>query len=548
MSDKYHYYTITAALPYANGPLHIGHLAGVYIPADIYVRYLRRIGKDVIFICGSDEHGVPISLRAKKEGLSTQEIVDKYHSLIKECLKQFNISFDHFSRTSSSIHHKTVSNFFKHLYVRNLLLEEISKQYYDEKEGQFLADRYILGICPHCKTTDAFGDQCEKCGISLSPNELIHPKSALSGKVPIFKYTNHWVLPLPKYEEFLKQCLKKNEWKTNVYSQYKSWIEGGLRSRSITRDINWGIPLPIKEVENKVLYVWFDAPIGYISSTIEWAINHKKNWKNYWKNRYTYLINFIGKDNIVFHCIIFPILLKAHGDFIIPINIHSNEFLNLENKKISTSRNWAVWLHEYLEEFPNQQDVLRYILITKMPENKDNNFSWKDIKIHNNSELVGILGNFIHRTIILIKKFFYGKVPSPSIFNEKDRKVLKTLLLFPDNIGSLIEKFHFRDALKEFMKIARIGNKYLTEESPWKIHEHDFTRSKTILYVSLQISGMLTQVSEPFLPRTSEIMMKMLKMKALPWRLLKKKELLCPNSQLGESSIFLFEKIKNFSL
>ncbi|AGC66829.1 methionine-tRNA ligase [Candidatus Uzinura diaspidicola str. ASNER] len=523
MSEKYHYNTITAALPYANGPLHIGHLGGVYIPTDIYVRYLRRKEKDVIFICGSDEHGVPITLRSKKECISTQEVVDKYHSIIKECLEKFNISFDHFSRTSSSIHHKTVSSFFKELYHKDLIIEEESKQFYDEKEGQFLADRYILGVCPYCKNTKAFGDQCERCGIYLSPNELISPRSALSGISPILKETFHWFLPLPNYEAFLKQCISKKFWKTNVYSQYKSWIEGGLKPRSITRDLNWGIPVPIKEIENKVLYVWFDAPIGYISSTIEWAINNKKNWKIFWKNKCTSLINFIGKDNIVFHCIIFPVMLIAHGDYILPRNIHANEFLNLENKKISTSRNWAVWLHAYLEEFPNQQDVLRYILITKMPENKDNNFNWKDFQIQNNSELVGILGNFIHRTLILTKKFFFGIVPSPSTLREKDRKVIKTLQLIPDNIGSLIENYHFKQALNEFMKIARMGNKYISEEAPWKRHKHDYMRTKTILYISLQISGMLTQLSGPFLPRTSERMMKMLRIKALPWKLLKKK-------------------------
>lgn len=547
MSEKYHYYTITAALPYTNGPLHIGHLAGVYIPADIYARYLRRKRKDVIFICGSDEHGVPITLRAKKENISTQEVVDKYHLIIKECLEKFNISFDHFSRTSSSIHHKTVRDFFNHLYNRGLFIEEISKQYYDEKEGQFLADRYILGTCPHCQYTNAFGDQCEKCGISLSPNDLIYPKSTLSGGFPILKETHHWFLPLPHYEAFLKQYILKNEWKTNVFSQSKSWIEKGLKPRSITRDLSWGIFVPIKYVENKVLYVWFDAPIGYISSTIEWALNNNncKNWKNYWKNKYIFFTNFIGKDNIVFHCIIFPVMLNAHRDYIIPIDIHANEFLNLDNKKISTSRNWAVWLHEYLEEFPNQQDVLRYVLITKMPETKDNNFSWKDFQKHNNSELVGILGNFIHRIIILIRKCFCGEVPSPSTLRENDKKVLNNLLLFPDNIGSLIEKYHFREALNELIKIARLGNKYLTEETPWKIHKHNSTRSKTILYISLQISGMLAQLSEPFLPKTSERMMKMLKIKPLPWKLLKKKELLCPNEPLDKYSIFLFDKIYN---
>lgn len=541
MAEKYHFYTITAALPYANGPLHIGHLGGVYLASDIYVRYLRRKGKDVIFICGSDEHGVPITLRSKKEGISKQEIIDKYYISIKECLEKFNISFDHFSRTSSSIHHKTVSSFFKELCNKDLIDEEISKQFYDEKEGQFLADRYIMGICPYCRNSNAFGDQCEKCGVPLSPNDLIDPRSALSGISPILKDTYHWFLPLPNYESFLKKCFIKTNWKTNVYCQSQSWIDGGLKPRSITRDLNWGVPVPIKEIENKVLYVWFDAPIGYISSTIEWGINNKTNWKRFWKNKCTSLINFIGKDNIVFHCIIFPVMLSAHGDFILPINIHANEFLNLENKKISTSRNWAVWLHEYLKEYPNQEDVLRYILITKMPENKDNNFTWKDFQRHNNSELVGILGNFLHRTLILTKKFCFGIIPFPSTFSKKDRKVIKTLLLFPDNIGSLIEKYHFREALNEFMKIARMGNKYLSEEAPWKRQEYDSMRTKTILYISLQISGMLIQLSEPFLPRTHSIMMKMLRIKALPWKLLKKKELLVPNEPLGEYSILLFK-------
>lgn len=462
MSTKYHYYTITAALPYANGPLHIGHLGGVYIPTDIYVRYLRRKGKDVIFICGSDEHGVPITIRSKKEGTKTQEVVEKYHLVIKDSLEIFNISFDHFSRTSSSIHHKTVSSFFKELYHRKIFLEEVSNQYYDKKEGLFLADRYILGICPQCKNPNAYGDQCEACGISLSPIELINPISRISGISPILKETHHWFLPLPNYEALLKQYIIKKDWKPNVYSQSKSWIEEGLKIRSITRDLNWGIPVPIKYVENKVLYVWFDAPIGYISSTIEWAINNKKYWKIYWKNKWTSLINFIGKDNIVFHCIIFPVMLIAHGDYILPINIHANEFLNLENKKISTSKNWAVWIHEYLEELPNQQDILRYILITRIPENKDNNFNWKEFQVCNNSELVGVLGNFIYRTFFITKKFFLGIVPSPLTFSERDRKVIKTLQLLPERIGSLIEKYHFRDALNEFMKIARIGNKYLT--------------------------------------------------------------------------------------
>lgn len=544
MSEKYHYATITAALPYSNGPIHIGHLTGVYVPADIYVRYFRRKGKDIILICGSDEHGVPITLRAKKESLSTKEVIDKYNFIIKESLEKFNISFDHFSRTSLSIHHKTVSDFFKQLYARGHVMEEISKQFYDEKEGQFLADRYILGICPLCKNSKAFGDQCEKCGISLSSSDLIFPRSAVSGISPILKETHHWFLPLTNYEAFIKKWVLKNKWKPNVYSQSKSLIEVGLKSRSVTRDLNWGIPLPIKIVENKVLYVWFDAPIGYISSTIDWASAHKTNWKIYWKNKYSSLINFIGKDNIVFHCIIFPVMLKAQGYYILPINIHANDFLNIENKKISTSIDWAVWLHEYLEEFTNQQDILRFILINKMPENKDNNFIWKDYQLHTNSELVGILGNFIHRTNLLTKKFFGGSTPSPSTLIEKDRKILKNLLLFTDNIGSLIEKYHFREALNELMKIASLGNKYLAETAPWKIHEHS-TRSKTILYVSLQISGMIAQLSDPFLPRTSEKMMKMLRMIPLPWNSLKNKEFLCPNEPLDEYSILLFDKIKN---
>lgn len=547
MPEKYNYYTITAALPYSNGPLHIGHLAGVYLPADIYVRFLRRNDKNVIFICGSDEYGVPITIRAKKENITAQEVIDKYNCLSKTCFEEFNISFDYFSRTSSSIHHKTVSDFFKQLYNKNLLIEEISKQYYDEKERQFLADRYILGICPFCTAKNAFGDQCERCGISLSPSELVCPRSVLSGFYPILKETHHWFLPLPIYVTYINKYILKKKLKHNVYSQSKSWLSRGLKPRSITRDINWGVPVPIKKVENKVLYVWFDAPIGYISSSIEWAraINHKKNWKSFWKNKYSSLINFIGKDNIVFHCIIFPVMLKIHGDYVSPINIHANEFLNIYNKKISTSINWAVWLHEYLKELPNQQDVLRYILITKMPENKDNNFNWKDYQIHNNSELVGILGNFIHRILSLTKKNFSAKVPSPSTFKEKDRKVLKTIILFPDNIGSLIEKYHFREALNELIKIARIGNKYITEEAPWKIHEYNYTRSKTILYVAFQISGMLTQLVEPFLPRTSEKIMKMLRIQAIPWNLLRNKELICPYKQIAECSIVLFDKIKN---
>lgn len=540
-------YTLTAALPYANGPLHIGHLAGVYIPADIFARYLRSKKKEVVFICGSDEHGVPVTLRAKKEGISPQEVVDKYHSIIKESLEKFGISFDHYSRTSSKTHYKVASDFFKTLYQKNVFIEEVSQQYYDEKASEFLADRYILGTCPSCQNPNAYGDQCEKCGSTLSPKELIEPRSALSGDRPILKSTKHWYLPLDRYEDFLKQWIlkeHKTDWKTNVYGQSKSWIEEGLKARAVTRDLKWGIPVPVQGAEGKVLYVWFDAPIGYISSTIEWAERQGKNWESYWKDKESSLIHFIGKDNIVFHSIIFPVMLKAHGEYILPQNIPANEFLNLENEKISTSRNWAVWLHEYLEDFPNQQDVLRYVLTANMPENKDNNFSWKDFQTHNNSELVGILGNFINRINVLTKKYFFKKVPVPASFNQKDQELIKKLREFPDRIGKSIEQYRFREALSELMKIARIGNKYLADEMPWKTHDESPERTSTVMYVSLQIAGMLTHLSEPFLPKVSEKLVKMFKLSAVPWDELQDLELLKPGHLLGETEL-LFEKIEN---
>ncbi len=546
MNSKAKRYTVSAAFPYANGPVHIGHLAGVYIPADIFVRYLRSKKKEVVFICGSDEHGVPITLRAKEEGINPKEAVDKYHFMIKESFEKFGISFDHYSRTSSSTHYRTASDFFKKLYQERVFIEEVSQQYYDEKASEFLSDRYISGTCPSCQNPNAYGDQCEKCGSTLSPKELIKPRSALSGNRPVLKDTRHWYLPLDRYEDFLKQWIlmdHKTDWKINVYGQAKSWLDEGLKPRAVTRDLKWGIPVPVKGAEGKVLYVWFDAPIGYISSTIEWAESQGKNWESYWKNKDTSLIHFIGKDNIVFHCIIFPVMLKAHGDYILPKNIPANEFLNLENKKISTSRNWAVWLHEYLEDFPGQEDVLRYVLTANMPENKDNNFTWKDFQGHNNSELVGILGNFINRISVLTEKYFSKKVPIPKIFTENDCQKLKELQRFPERIGNLIEAYRFREALSEFMKIARMGNKYLADQAPWKTHDQDPERTSTVIYISLQIAGMLTHLSEPLLPKTSEKLMKMLRISPISWDNLQDIELLKPGHLLGKTDL-LFEKIE----
>ncbi|WP_185865756.1 methionine--tRNA ligase [Blattabacterium cuenoti] len=541
-------YTVTAALPYANGPIHIGHLAGVYFPADVFVRYLRRKKKDVIFICGSDEHGVPIAMQAKKEKKTPQEIVNKYHHMIKDCFTNFGIQFDNYSRTSTEIHYEISTSFFKKLHEKEKIFEKVSEQYYDEEAQQFLSDRYISGICPNCQKEEAYGDQCENCGSSLIPEDLIHPKSTISGSFPVLKKTKHWYFPLNKYQKFLEKWIlisHRKDWKVNVYGQAKSWLDQGLKPRAITRDLNWGVPVPILQEKGKVLYVWFEAPIGYISSTIEWSKRKKIDWKPYWKDKKTKLIQFIGKDNIVFHCIIFPVILKAYdGGYILPDKILANEFLHLENKKISTSKNWAVWGHEYLEDFPNQQDNLRYILIANMPEKKDNNFNWKDFQIKNNTELVAILGNFVNRSLTLVKKYNDGVVPNPGILSIKDKNILKRIKNYPEHIGDLIESYKFRESLSCFMNLAKLGNKYLTEEEPWKKKEKK--RVKTILYVSLQIVGMLAQLSEPFLPNTAKKLLEMLRLKTFFWNQIKEK-ILCPGHLLGSSTL-LFEKVTNESI
>ncbi|ACY40341.1 methionine-tRNA ligase [Blattabacterium sp. (Blattella germanica) str. Bge] len=541
-------YTVTAALPYANGPIHIGHLAGVYFPADVFVRYLRRKNKDVIFICGSDEHGVPIAMQAKREKKTPQEIVNKYHHMIQDCFTNFGIQFDNYSRTSTEIHYEISTSFFKKLHEKEKIFEKESEQYYDEEAKQFLADRYISGQCPHCKKEEAYGDQCENCGSSLIPEDLIHPKSTISGSFPVFKKTKHWYFPLNEYQKFLEKWILINhqtDWKVNVYGQAKSWLDQGLKPRAITRDLNWGVPVPILQEKGKVLYVWFEAPIGYISSTIEWSKRKKIDWKPYWKDKKTKLIQFIGKDNIVFHCIIFPVILKAYdGGYILPDKILANEFLHLENKKISTSKNWAVWGHEYLEDFPNQQDTLRYILIANMPEKKDNNFNWKDFQRKNNTELVAILGNFVNRSLTLVKKYNNGIVPNPGILSIEDKKILKKIKNYPESIGDFIESYKFREALACFMNLAKLGNKYLTEEEPWKKEEKK--RVETILYVSLQIVGMLAQLAEPFLPHTAKKLLDMLRLKTFFWNQIKEK-ILCPGHLLGNPT-FLFEKVTNESI
>ncbi|WGH27437.1 MAG: methionine--tRNA ligase [Candidatus Bostrichicola ureolyticus] len=535
-------YTVTAAMLYANGPIHIGHLAGVYIPADIFVRYLRRKNKDVIFICGSDEHGVPIMIGAQKEGISPKKIVDKYHFIIKNSFNAFGISFDNYSRTTDSMHHKTVTNFFKHLYEKKIFVEKISKQFYDDKIGKFLADRYILGNCPYCNNKKAYGDQCEKCGAVINSEDLINPISALSGHIPIMKNTKHWYLPLDKYQDFLEKWINnKKFWKPNVYGQVKSWLCHGLKSRSITRDLDWGVPVPLNNAKGKVLYVWFDALIGYISSTIEWAEREGKDWVPYWKNDNTTLIHFIGKDNIVFHCIVFPVMLKAHCEYILPENVIANEFLNLENKKISTSRNWAVWLHEYLKDFPNQQDSLRYILTINMPETKDNNFNWKEFQIRINSELVSVWGNFVYRIMVITWKYCEGKVPQPQSISEYDCKILELIKTYPYKIGYMIEHYRFRDALINFMTLVRLGNRYLTNREPWKIS--DF-HQKNIIYTALQILGMLSQLAEPFFPNTTKILLYALHLKLYSWNDLEKIEILPPEHQLGKP-ILLFKLIED---
>ena len=560
MNQNPNRYTITAALPYTNGPVHIGHLAGVYVPADIYARYQRLQNKDVAFICGSDEHGVPITIKAKKEGITPQQVVDKYHAIIKKSFADFGISFDNYSRTSAEIHHKTASEFFKKLYDDGKFIEETTEQLFDEEANQFLADRYITGTCPKCGNHEAYGDQCEKCGSSLNATDLINPKSAISGNVPILKETKHWFLPLNEYEDFLKQWIlvdHKKDWKTNVYGQCKSWIEDGLRPRAVTRDLDWGIPVPIEGAEGKVLYVWFDAPIGYISSTKEWAEREGKNWEDYWKDEETKLLHFIGKDNIVFHCIIFPAMLKAEGSYILPENVPANEFLNLEGNKISTSKNWAVWLHEYLEDFPNQQDVLRYTLTANAPETKDNDFTWADFQARNNNELVAIFGNFINRVMVLTDKYYEGIVPQPANLSEVDEQVLSELRAYPAVIASSLERYRFREAQGELMNVARLGNKYLADEEPWKTIKTDEERTKTVMYVALQIASALAILSEPFLPFTSEKLKNMLASAPLGDRtpsgaegylgwndVSSKSELLKPGHKVNKAEL-LFSKIED---
>ena len=544
-------YTVTAALPYTNGPIHIGHLAGVYVPADIYARYLRLTGNDVAYICGSDEHGVAIPMRAKKEGVSPQEIIDKYHTIIKQSFKDFGISFDNYSRTSSKIHHKTASDFFIDLHKKGDFIEEVTAQLYDAEANQFLADRFVVGTCPKCGFEESYGDQCEHCGTSHNGTDLINPKSAITGNTPTLKETKHWFLPLDKHESFLREWIldgHKSDWKSNVLGQVKSWIDDGLRPRAVTRDLEWGIPVPVDGGEGKVLYVWFDAPIGYISSTKEWAEREGKNWEDYWKDENTKLVHFIGKDNIVFHCIIFPSMLKAHGGYILPENVPANEFLNLEGNKLSTSKNWAVWLHEYLEDFPNQQDVLRYTLTANAPENKDNDFTWKDFQAKNNNELVAIFGNFINRVVVLTNKYYDGQVPVAGEFTEVDEDTLAAIKHFPESIGKSIQRYRFREASQELMNLARLGNKYLADEEPWKVIKVDEERVKTIMYVALQISAALAVVSEPFLPFTSDKLKKMLHISNendRSWNDVSEKEvLLQANHQIGSAEL-LFSKIED---
>ena len=540
-------YTITSALPYANGPIHIGHLAGAYIPADIYSRFQRLSGHDVCFVCGSDEHGAAIPIRAKKEGTSAQNIIDKYHFIIKESFIDFGISFDNYSRTSSQIHRETASEFFKDLNDKNIFIEQESDQLYDSTENQFLADRFVEGECPKCNFDGAYGDQCESCGATLSATELINPRSKLSGNKPTLKKTKHWFLPLNNFESFLKKWFlieKKDEWKTNVFGQVKSWINEGLKPRAITRDLDWGIPVPIKGAEGKVLYVWFDAPIGYISSTKEWAKRKKIDWKPYWQDPKTELVHFIGKDNIVFHCIIFPSILKASGKYILPTNVPANEFLNLEGKKISTSKNWAIWLHEYLEDFPEMQDSLRYALTTNAPENKDNDFTWKDFQARNNNELVAILGNFINRVAVLTQKYYDSKVPSIGILNSNEQSLVNEVYSFPKKIGDCIEKFKFREAVNTMIDLARLGNKYLAEEEPWKlIKTDDSERVKTIMNISLQICGVLGLVCEPFLPNTSKKLKTIFNIKGTEWGSISKESPVIAENI--EKSSLIFRKIED---
>jgi methionyl-tRNA synthetase len=544
---KYKRTTVTSALPYANGPVHIGHLAGVYIPADIYVRYLRSKNEDVLFIGGSDEHGVPITIKARQEGVSPQQIVDKYHNIIKKSFEEFGISFDIYSRTSNPIHHETASEFFKTLYDKGEFIEKTTQQYYDEEAHHFLADRYITGTCPHCNNEKAYGDQCENCGTSLNATDLINPKSVLSGNPPVLKDTKHWFLPLDKYEPWLKKWIlegHKDDWKVNVYGQCKSWLDQGLQPRAVTRDLDWGVKVPLEDAEGKVLYVWFDAPIGYISATREWAAEQGKDWKIYWKDEETRLIHFIGKDNIVFHCIVFPSMLHAEGSYILPDNVPANEFLNLEGDKISTSRNWAVWLHEYLIDFPDKQDVLRYTLCATAPETKDNDFTWKDFQTKNNSELVAILGNFVNRAMVLTQKYYNGVVPQISVKTDFDLEVLNDISKFPESISQSLDNFRFREALAEMINLARTGNKYLAETEPWKIAGSDPERVKTIMNIALQICANLSILMEPFLPFTAKKLSEMLNLETKKWSDAGKTDLLPAGHKINEPAL-LFDKIED---
>ena len=545
-------YTITAALPYTNGPIHIGHLAGVYVPADIFARYQRLKNNDVAFICGSDEHGVAISIKAKKEGTTPQAIIDKYHAIIKQSFADFGISFDNYSRTSAPIHHQTASDFFKKLYEQGDFIEEISEQLYDEEAHQFLADRFVIGTCPKCGNPEAYGDQCERCGSSLNATDLIDPKSSITGSKPTLKATKHWFLPLNRYQEFLEKWIlegHKSDWKPNVYGQVKSWLDDELKPRAVTRDLDWGIPVPVEGAEGKVLYVWFDAPIGYISSTKEWAEREGKDWRPYWQDKNTELVHFIGKDNIVFHCIIFPAMLKAEGSYILPTNVPANEFLNLEGNKLSTSKNWAVWLHEYLQDFPNQQDVLRYALTANAPETKDNDFTWKDFQARNNNELVAIFGNFINRVAVLTQKYYEGVIPTAGEFNDIDTETLRQITELTEKIEQSLERYRFREAQQELMNMARLGNKYLADEEPWKLIKTDPERVKTIMYVALQIATALAVASEPFLPFTSEKLKRMLQLGAITWESLKTNatELLKAGHRIGVAEL-LFEKIEDAAI
>tara|TARA_B100001029_G_scaffold20807_1_gene13758 strand:- start:5020 stop:6708 length:1689 start_codon:yes stop_codon:yes gene_type:complete len=540
-------YTVTAALPYTNGPLHIGHLAGVYVPADIYCRFLRCKKRDVIFICGSDEHGVAISIKAKKENKSPQEIVDKYDKLIRDSFKDFGISFDNYSRTSLPIHHETATDFFNLLKSKNKFFEKESEQLFDVKESQFLADRFVTGTCPLCKEKDAYGDQCESCGTSLSPDELINPKSTLSGSVPIKRKTKHWYIPLNEYEDFIRNWIlkdHKNDWKPNVYGQVKSWIKNGLKARAVTRDLDWGIPLPIEGENKKVLYVWFEAPIGYISSTKEWAENKNVDWKPYWKSSDTKLVHFIGKDNIVFHCIIFPIMLHSSGEYILPDNVPANEFLNLEGSKISTSKNWAVWLHEYLQDFPNKQDELRYALASNTPENKDNDFTWAEYQSRNNNELVSIFGNFFNRILVLTHKYFSGKTPYSKNPKKEDTTILDELRLYPSRLEDAIEKYSFREFSTLLMNLARLGNKYLADQEPWKLMKENPERVKEIIFIGIQISAGLAILCEPLLPFTSIKMKKILNLN-YEWDQVSENTFLIDGGHQINQPELLFEKIED---